>query len=88
MKTLTIGDYYAPDLTALTGLTGLEVLNRLERLNGVEPLQRLITLSVRYNDVTDLSPLAGVPQPNYLQLEGLAVTDFSARPVSPPSGPW
>ena len=27
LRILTIGDYYAPDLTGLTGLAGLEVLN-------------------------------------------------------------
>ena len=81
LKTLTIGDYYAADLTALAGLTGLEVLNLhkggLERLTGIESLNRLITLSVGYHAVTDLTPLSGLPRLNYLQLEGLAVTDFS-----------
>ncbi len=81
LKTLTIGDYYAADLTALAGLTGLEVLNLhkggLERLTGIESLNRLITLSVGYHAITDLTPLSGLPRLNYLQLEGLAVTDFS-----------
>ena len=81
LKTLTIGDYYAADLTALSGLAGLEVLSihkgTVERLDGVESLTRLITLSVGYNGVTDLSPLAGLERLNYLQLEGLNITDFS-----------
>ena len=49
----------------------------LERLTGIESLNRLITLSVGYHAVTDLTPLSGLPRLNYLQLEGLAVTDFS-----------
>lgn len=81
LKALTIGDYYAADLTALAGLTGLEVLNLhkggLESLTGIESLTRLITLSVGYHGVTDLTPLTELQQLNYLQLEGLAVTDFS-----------
>lgn len=81
LKTLTIGDYYAADLTALAGLTGLEVLNLhkggLERLTGIESLTRLITLSVGHHAVTDLTPLSGLPRLNYLQLEGLAIADFS-----------
>ena len=43
----------------------------------MESLTRLITLSVGYNGVTDLSPLAGLERLNYLQLEGLAIADFS-----------
>ena len=90
LKTLTIGDYFAPDLTGLTGLTGLEVLNihkgSLERLDGIESLNRLITLSVGYNGVTDLSPLAGLGQLNYIQLEGLAITDFSPLSQLPALG--
>lgn len=81
LKILTIGDYYAPDLTALSGLSGLEVLNihkgSLESLAGAESLSRLITLSIGYNQVTDLTPLTGLRQLNYLQLEDLAISDFS-----------
>ena len=87
LKTLTIGDYYAPDLTALTGLAGLEVLNlhkgSLESLEGLQSLQRLYTLSVGYHAVTDLAPLSGLSQLNYVQLEGLAVTDFSVLTTLP-----
>ena len=81
LKTLTIGDYYASDLTALAGLTGLEVLNihkgSMESLTGIQTLTRLITLSVGHNGITDLSPLSGLERLNYLQLDGLEVTDFS-----------
>ena len=81
LKMLTIGDYYAPDLTGLTGLAGLEVLNihkgGMESLEGIQSLTRLYTLSVGFNAVTDLEPLAGLPQLNYVQLEELAITDFS-----------
>ena len=90
LKTLTIGDYYAPDLTALTGLAGLEVLNlhkgSLERLEGLQALKRLRTLSVGFHPVTDLSPLSGLEQVNYIQLEGLAVTDFSVLAGLPALG--
>ena len=90
LKTLTIGDYYAPDLTALTGLAGLEVLNlhkgSLERLEGLQALRRLRTLSVGFHPVTDLSPLSGLEQLNYVQLEGLAVTDFSVLAGLPALG--
>ena len=81
LKTLTIGDYYVPDLTGLTGLSGLEVLNLhkggVERLEGIQALPRLITLSVGYNAVTDLTPLTDLERLSYLQLEGLDITDFS-----------
>lgn len=81
LKMLTIGDYYAPDLTALTGLAGLEVLNihkgSMESLEGIQSLRRLYTLSVGFNAVTDLGPLAGLPQLNYVQMEELAIADFS-----------
>ena len=81
LKILTIGDYFAPDLTALSGLSSLEVLNihkgSVESLDGVEFLTRLITLSVGFNGVTDLTPLAGLERLNYLQLEELAITDYS-----------
>ena len=81
LRILTIGDYYAPDLTGLTGLAGLEVLNihkgGMESLEGIQSLTRLYTLSVGFNAVTDLEPLAGLPQLNYVQLEELAITDFS-----------
>ena len=81
LKTLTIGDYYAPDLAGLAGLTGLEVLNLhkggLESLEGLQALTRLYTLSVGYHAVTDLAPLAGLEQLNYVQLEGLDIADFS-----------
>ena len=87
LRTLLIGDYYAPDLTTLTGLVGLEVLNlhkgSLESLEGLQSLHRLYTLSVGFHPVTDLSPLAGLEQVNYVQLEGLAVTDFSALAALP-----
>lgn len=87
LRTLLIGDYYAPDLTALTGLAGLEVLNlhkgSLESLEGLQSLRRLYTLSVGFHPVADLSPLAGLEQVNYVQLEGLAVTDFSALAALP-----
>ena len=87
LRTLLIGDYYAPDLTALTGLAGLEVLNlhkgSLESLEGLQLLRRLYTLSVGFHPVTDLSPLAGLEQVNYVQLEGLAVTDFSVLAALP-----
>ena len=81
LRILTIGDYFAPDLTGLTGLAGLEVLNihkgGMESLEGIQSLTRLYTLSVGFNAVTDLEPLAGLPQLNYVQLEELAITDFS-----------
>ena len=81
LKTLSIGDYYAENLTALTGLTGLEVLRihkgSLESLEGVEALTRLYTLSVGFNRVSDLSPLEGLPQLSYVQLEDLEIMDFS-----------
>ena len=81
LKTLTIGDYYASDLTALAGLNGLEVLNihkgSMESLAGIQTLTRLITLSVGHNGITDLSPLSGLERLNYLQLDGLEITDFS-----------
>lgn len=81
LRILTIGDYYAPDLTGLTGLAGLEVLNihkgGMESLEGIQSLTRLYTLSVGFNAVTDLGPLAGLPQLNYVQLEELAIADFS-----------
>lgn len=81
LKTLTIGDYFAPDLTALTGLAGLEVLNLhkggLESLEGVQSLTRLITLAVGYSAVSDLMPLVGLERLNFLLLEGLPITDFS-----------
>lgn len=81
LKNLTIGDYFALDLTGLTGLVGLEVLNihkgGLESLEGIQSLQRLYTLSVGFNAVTDLSPLGGLEQLNYVQLEDLDITDFS-----------
>ena len=81
LRSLTIGDYLAPDLTALSGLTGLEVLNihkgSVERLDGIENLTRLITLSVGFNAVRELTPLAGLERLNYLQLEGLDIADFS-----------
>ena len=81
LRVLTVGDYYAPDLTGLTGLAGLEVLNihkgGLESLEGIQSLRRLYTLSVGFNAVTDLSPLEGLTQLNYVQLEDLAITDFS-----------
>ena len=81
LRILTIGDYYAPDLTGLTGLAGLEVLNihkgGMESLEGIQSLTRLYTLSVGFNAMTDLEPLAGLPQLNYVQLEELAITDFS-----------
>ena len=81
LKMLTIGDYFAPDLTGLTGLAGLEVLNihkgGMESLEGIQSLTRLYTLSVGFNAVTDLGPLAGLPQLNYVQLEELAIADFS-----------
>ena len=81
LQSLTIGDYYASDLTALSGLAGLEVLSihkgSLESLEGVGALTRLITLAVGYNAVTDLSPLVGLERLNYLQLEELAIADFS-----------
>lgn len=87
LRTLLIGDYYAPDLTALTGLAGLEVLNlhkgSLESLEGLQSLRRLYTLSVGFHPVADLSPLAGLEQVNYVQLEGLAVTDFSVLAALP-----
>ena len=81
LKTLTIGDYYVPDLQAISGLQGLEVLNihkgTVESLAGIESLTRLITLSVGFNGVSDLTPLAGLDRLNYLQLESLPITDFS-----------
>lgn len=81
LRILTIGDYYAPDLTGLTGLAGLEVLNihkgGMESLEGIQSLRRLYTLSVGFNAVTDLSPLEGLAQLNYVQLEDLSITDFS-----------
>lgn len=87
LRTLLIGDYYAPDLTALTGLAGLEVMNlhkgSLESLEGLQAFQRLYTLSVGFHPVTNLSPLAGLEQVNYVQLEGLAVTDFSPLAAMP-----
>lgn len=87
LRVLTIGDYYAPDLTALTGLAGLEVMNlhkgSLESLEGLQAFQRLYTLSVGFHPVTDLLPLAGLEQVNYVQLEGLAVTDFSPLAAMP-----
>lgn len=90
LKSLGIGDYYAPDLTALAGMSGLEVLGihkgSLESLEGVESLTRLYTLSIGFNAVTDLSPLAGLPQLNYVQLEDLAVTDFSPLNLLPALG--
>ena len=90
LRSLTIGDYLAPDLTALSGLTGLEVLNihkgSVERLDGVENLTRLITLSVGFNAVTELTPLAGLERLNYLQLEGLDIADFSPLAELPALG--
>ena len=81
LKILTIGDYYAPDLTGFTGLAGLEVLNihkgSMESLEGIQSLRRLYTLSVGFNAVSDLRPLAGLEQLNYVQLEELPITDFS-----------
>lgn len=81
LKTLHIGDYFAPDLTAFTGLTGLEVLGvhkgSLESLEGIQSLSRLITLSVGYTSVTDLTPLAGLERLNYVQLEDLPIADYS-----------
>ena len=81
LRILTIGDYFAPDLTGLTGLAGLEVLNihkgSMESLEGIQSLTRLYTLSVGFNAVSDLAPLAGLPQLNYVQLEELAIADFS-----------
>lgn len=81
LKILTVADYFAPDLTALTGLESLEVLNlhkgSLESLEGVEAFSRLITLAVGFNAVTDLTPLAGLERLNYIQLEELAIADFS-----------
>ena len=44
---------------------------------GIESLTRLITLSVGFNGVSDLTPLAGLDRLNYLQLESLPITDFS-----------
>ena len=90
LRGLTIGDYLAPDLTALSGLTGLEVLSihkgSVERLDGVEHLTRLITLSVGFNAVTELAPLAGLERLNYLQLEGLDIADFSPLAELPALG--
>ena len=90
LRSLTIGDYLAPDLTALSGLTGLEVLNihkgSVERLDGIENLTRLITLSVGFNAVTELAPLAGLERLNYLQLEGLDIADFSPLAELPALG--
>ena len=90
LKTLSIGDYYVSDLTALSGLVGLEVLNihkgSVESLAGIESLSRLITLSVGYNGVDDLTPLAGLTQLNYLQLEGLDIADFSVLANLPSLG--
>ena len=90
LRGLTIGDYLAPDLTALSGLAGLEVLNihkgSVERLDGIENLTRLITLSVGFNAVTELTPLAGLERLNYLQLEGLDIADFSPLAELPALG--
>lgn len=90
LRSLSIGDYFTPDLTTLSGLTGLEVLNihkgSLTSLNGIQPLVQLNTLAVGYNAVTDLSPLAALPRLNYLQLEELAVTDFSPLSTLPALG--
>ena len=49
----------------------------MESLEGIQSLTRLYTLSVGFNAVTDLEPLAGLPQLNYVQLEELAIADFS-----------
>ena len=49
----------------------------MESLEGIQSLTRLYTLSVGFNAMTDLEPLAGLPQLNYVQLEELAITDFS-----------
>ena len=36
-----------------------------------------------FNGVTDLTPMAGLEQLNYVQLEGLAVEDFSVLATLP-----
>ena len=58
----------------------------VERLDGVEHLTRLITLSVGFNAVTELAPLAGLERLNYLQLEGLDIADFSPLAELPALG--
>lgn len=81
LKILTVADYFAPDLTALSGLKNLEILNvhkgGVESLEGVEALSRLITLAVGFNAVTDLTPLVGLDRLNYIQLEDLAIESFA-----------
>lgn len=81
LKILTVADYFAPDLTALSGLKNLEILNvhkgGVESLEGVEAFPRLITLAVGFNAVTDLTPLAGLDRLNYIQLEDLAIESFA-----------
>ena len=49
----------------------------MESLEGIQSLRRLYTLSVGFNAVSDLRPLAGLEQLNYVQLEELPITDFS-----------
>lgn len=86
LRKLEVVGYPETDLTALPGLRNLEVLSlfsALESLDGVEAMPNLKTLALGNSGVTDLAPLIGLTQLNWLHLTNVPVEDFSPLAALP-----
>lgn len=77
---LTAGDWNGGDLSWVAGMTGLESLNiygGLDSFAGAETLTGLKIVFVNGSAAADLTPLAGLPELEHVELYGLPIEDFS-----------
>ncbi len=77
---LTAGDWNSGDLQCVAGMTGLESLNiygGLDSFAGAETLTGLKIVFVNGSAAADLTPLAGLPELEHVELYGMPIEDFS-----------